>query len=67
MNFKDDISPLSKIIIVAEDIAAGMLQALKDGDKKSALDKDLISGRLSERYKNHTYKKIIEAFQEISM
>jgi HD-GYP domain-containing protein (c-di-GMP phosphodiesterase class II) len=67
VNFKDDISPLSKIIIVAEDIASGMLQDLKDGDKKAALNTESISNRLNERYKNHTYKKIIEAFKEISM
>lgn len=67
VNYKDDISPLSKIIIIAEDIATGMLQLIEEGDKKSALNKELIIKRLEERYRNHTYRKIIEAFKKVTL
>lgn len=67
VNYKDDISPLSKIIIVAEDIATGMLQHLEEGEKKQALDKDAIIKRLEERYRNHSYRKIVEAFQAVQL
>ena len=67
VSFKDDVSPLSKIIIIAEDIATGMLQNLKDGDKKAALNKEAIIKRLEEKYKNHTYRKIVEAFNDVTL
>ncbi len=63
VNFKDDISPLSKIMIIAEEIATGMLVSLANGDKVS-VNKDVIAKRLSEKYRNHTYRKVIEAFKE---
>lgn len=67
VNYKDDISPLSKIIIIAEDIATGMLQLLAEGEKKAALNKEIILSRLEERYRNHSYRKIIEAFKDVTL
>jgi hypothetical protein len=69
VNFKDDISPLSKIIIIAEDVATGMIHQLKDEkqDKKNIVNKEQICQRLYERYKNHTYKKIIDAFTQVTL
>ena len=67
VNYKDDISPLSKIIIIAEDIATDILARLKAGDAKKIADNDSYLERLRERYKNHTYKKIIEAFREVAL
>lgn len=67
VNFKDDISPLSKIIIIAEDVATDMLTKIKKGDKKKLADKEIYADRLREKYRNHTYKKIIQAFEEIQL
>lgn len=67
VNFKDDISPLSKIIIVAEDVASEMLTKLKNGDKKRLADKELYLEKLREKYRNHTYKKILQAFEAVQL
>jgi HD-GYP domain-containing protein (c-di-GMP phosphodiesterase class II) len=68
VNYKDDISPLSKIIIIAEDIATGILVRLDEekADKKSAVNKEVIKNRLLERYRNHTYRKIIDTLDNIT-
>lgn len=61
VTYKDDISPLSKIMIIAEDISTNVLQ--NTGPKgKININKEAIVEHLSERYRNHTYKKIIDAF-----
>lgn len=65
VNFKDDISPLSKIIIIAEDVVTNILIKLEEGDKKNAIKKTIIMERLYERYRNHTYRKIIDALDEV--
>ncbi|MCO4753830.1 MAG: hypothetical protein KC478_05085 [Bacteriovoracaceae bacterium] len=67
VNYKDDISPLSKIIIIAEDIATDILTRIKNGDKKKLADKETYLVRLRERYKNHTYKKIVDAFVDVQL
>lgn len=64
VNFKDDISPLSKIIIIAEETASFVLNELKkkeDGAKPN-VKKEVIVARLMEKFKNHTYKKLIATF-----
>lgn len=65
VSYKDDISPLSKIMIIAEDAATGMLIKIEEGDKKNAVNKSVIIERLLERYRNHTYKKIIDALEHV--
>ena len=67
VNYKDDISPLSKIIIISEDIATDVLSRVKSGDTKNISDNKSYLERLRERYKNHTYKKIIEAFEGVTL
>ncbi len=66
MSFKDDISPLAKIMIVAEDIAIGVLINSKKNEKIS-VDTKAICKQLVEKYRNHTYHKIITAFQEAKL
>ncbi len=69
VNFKDDISPLSKIMIIAEDVATSLLAQLgsKEGQKKLSLNKEQMMTRLQEKYRSHTYRKIIEAFGETKL
>ncbi len=62
-NFKDDISPLSKIMIVAEDVAVSILSMYKE-EEKVKVDKSRIIERLERKYKNYTYKKVIAAFEK---
>jgi HD-GYP domain-containing protein (c-di-GMP phosphodiesterase class II) len=66
-NYKDDISPLSKIMIISESIASFILTKLEEGDKTAITDKEGILRVLLGRYRSHTYKKIIEAFAEIDL
>jgi HD-GYP domain-containing protein (c-di-GMP phosphodiesterase class II) len=66
-SYKDDISPLSKIIIISEDIASGMFKDISEGNKKEAVDIKKISERLDSRYNYSSYKKIIAAFEKISL
>lgn len=64
INYKDDISPLSKIMIIAEEVTTYILinfQNIK-ADEKINVDKDKIGAVLDEKFKTHTYKKIITAF-----
>lgn len=67
VSFKDDISPLSKIMIISEDVASEMLTRLKNGEKKKLADKETYLEGLKAKYKNHTYKKIITAFEAIQL
>ncbi|MFT6630988.1 MAG: response regulator RpfG family c-di-GMP phosphodiesterase [Bacteriovoracaceae bacterium] len=66
VNFKDDISPLSKIMIIAEDIGTGLLVNQNENGKVT-INKKTITKRLTEKYRNHTYRKVIEAFNETKL
>ena len=66
INFKDDISPLAKIMIIAEEIATSMIAKISKGEKL-VIDKDKTAIKLADKYRNHTYKKIILAFKETKL
>lgn len=69
INYKDDISPLSKIMIIAEEITTCILTNSKDikEDEKVSVDKEAIRLVLNEKFKSHTYKKIIQAFSKANL
>jgi response regulator RpfG family c-di-GMP phosphodiesterase len=67
INFKDDISPLAKIIVIAEDVATGILADIADGKKKSSLDIQRIMKRLNDRYTYNSYKKIILTLENLKI
>ncbi len=62
VNYKDDISPLSKVMIIAEEIGTQILIDTKDGQKLN-FDKKRMCAQLREKFVNHTYRKIIDAFE----
>lgn len=66
VQYKDDISPLSKIIIIAEDVASNILINIEQGELKNAVNKGLILKRLTERFRNHTYKRIIDTLENVA-
>jgi len=66
-NYKDDISPLSKIMIVAEDICASILATCHAETGKMNIDKEKITKDLAAQYRNHSYKKIILAFMDVKL
>jgi response regulator RpfG family c-di-GMP phosphodiesterase len=59
MEFKDDVSPLSKIVLVAEAFIDEFMKN-RDRDPNYQLDTKKILGILNEKFKRTTYKKIIE-------
>lgn len=69
VNYKDDISPLSKIIIIAEEAATMVLNDLskQTEKKKIPLKKDKIIAKLNEKFKNHTYKKLVATFDSFEI
>ncbi|MBF0300578.1 MAG: hypothetical protein HQK51_17825 [Oligoflexia bacterium] len=64
--FKDDISPLSKIMIIAEEFVIDILKARNKKDKEK-FDKKKSMKRLTERYTKNSYKKIVESLDFVSV
>lgn len=62
MEFKDDISPLSKIVLIAEAFIDEFMKG-RDEDPNYQLDTKKIIGILNEKFKRTTYKKIIETLE----
>lgn len=60
--FKDDISPLSKIVLVAEAFIDEFMKA-RDQDPNYQLDTKKILVILNDKFKRTTYKKIIETLE----
>ena len=67
VNYKDDISPLSKIMIISEEVSTNILQEFDSADGKIKVNKEAIATHLHERFRNHTYKKVIDAFEEAKL
>lgn len=59
IDFKDDISPLSKIVLIAEAFVEEFMRN-RDLDPNYQLDSKKIIEMLNEKFKKSTYKKIIE-------
>lgn len=62
--YRDDISPLSKIIIISE---AFVEELMSMKDKGESYNLELILEKLNERFPKHTYKKIIETLVSIKI
>jgi hypothetical protein len=66
LDYKDDISPISKIVIVSEAFVEEFLKA-RDENPDYVLDAKKIIDSLNERFKRSTYKKIIETLDNFPM
>lgn len=66
VNYKDDISPLAKIIIISEDVCEEIMAKEADlpSGKKLKVNVENIVDRLAEKYRSHSYKKVIDAFRQ---
>jgi HD-GYP domain-containing protein (c-di-GMP phosphodiesterase class II) len=63
---KDDISPLAKVMIIAEEISNLVVLKVKDlEDLKNVVNKEEIMASMKERYKARSYQKIIDAIEGI--
>jgi len=65
--FGDDISPLAKVIVISEEITKHVFESLHGEDKKVAFDKKIIKKKLLNKFQRLTYKKIIEAFDQVEL
>lgn len=63
VEYKDDISPISKIILIAESFIEEYFK-LKEEDPKAITDTKKIISHLYEKFKRPTYKKIIETLND---
>ncbi|MDD4976581.1 MAG: hypothetical protein PHY93_19655 [Bacteriovorax sp.] len=66
IDFKDDISPLSKIVIISEAFVEEYMKG-KDSDPDYQIDLKKIIPALIEKFKKSTYKKIIETLETIKL
>lgn len=62
IDFKDDISPLSKIVLISEAFVEEFMK-LRDQNPDYVLDVKKIIEILTEKFKKTTYKKIIETLE----
>tara|TARA_R110002072_G_scaffold64203_9_gene159996 strand:- start:44013 stop:45362 length:1350 start_codon:yes stop_codon:yes gene_type:complete len=63
MEYKDDVSPLAKVIIISEAFVGQILNN-KAADN---FNKDVIIEDLRSKFTRHTYKKIIDCLETISL
>lgn len=63
-SFKDDISPLAKVLIIAEAFTEEIYHKIED---KTPIDVEAIMQTLRERFTKHTYKKIINTLESIKI
>ena len=63
MDFKDDISPISKIVLVSEAFIEEIMK-MRDSNPDYQLDVKKILALLHEKFKKPTYKKIIETLED---
>jgi HD-GYP domain-containing protein (c-di-GMP phosphodiesterase class II) len=63
LDFKDDISPLSKVMIISEAFVEELIHCKNEGREPNLPDIIMI---LSEKFTKHTYKKIIKCLETIS-
>ena len=66
IEFKDDISPLSKIVLISEAFVEEYMKE-KDNDPKYQIDLRFINNKLLEKFKKSAYKKIIETLNTIHL
>ena len=63
LEYKDDISPLAKVLIVSEAFVDELIYAKNAGEK---VNLDDIIEKLRSKFTKHTYKKIINSLENIS-
>jgi hypothetical protein len=66
-SYKDNISPLAKVVIVAEAFVEDMLRCRDEGRAFNDNIKTEIIDSLKDRFNKHTYSKIIEALESIKL
>jgi response regulator RpfG family c-di-GMP phosphodiesterase len=63
-NYKDDISPLAKVLIISEAFTEEMLKTIQRGEKVDIL---VIMEKLLEDFSKHTYVKITKTLETLKL
>lgn len=66
LEFKDDISPLSKIVLISEAFIEEYHKG-RESDPNSPIDLKKVLQNLNEKFKKSTYRKIIETLETIRL
>lgn len=66
MQFKDDISPISKVLMIAEEVAYYLFNLQKQG-KSFKENKSLIIKEVKEKFRTHTYQKMINTLEKLEV
>jgi hypothetical protein len=66
IDYKDDISPLSKVVIIAEAFVSEYLKA-KEIYGDSGIDAKLIIPTLNEKFRKSSYRKIVETLDSLKL
>lgn len=64
MDFKDDVSPLAKVIIIAEALVDEIIRAKEEG---KAPDRTEMLAELRVKFPRHTYRKIIDTLENLQL
>lgn len=64
MDFKDDVSPLAKVIIVSEEFVD---EVIRRRDQGQSVDRTAILATLRNKFPRHTYQKIIDTLETIEV
>ncbi|MBF0205946.1 MAG: hypothetical protein HQK53_03570 [Oligoflexia bacterium] len=62
--YKDDISPLAKVIVIAEDYTINILRSRLI--EKTPFDKEAVLSGIAEKFHRHSYKKMVEMLVKIA-
>lgn len=65
IEYKDDVSPLAKVIIVAEEFVTEMLKQVENGLRPINLEP--IIEHLNTKFRKHTYKKITKTLETLKI
>lgn len=66
IDFKDDVSPLSKIVLIAESFVEEYMKG-KDADANYQINLKQIIAQLKEKFSKSTYKKIVDTLETIRL
>jgi HD-GYP domain-containing protein (c-di-GMP phosphodiesterase class II) len=66
MQFRDDISPLSKVVMIAEEMAYHLYKLQKNQQSFKDNKEDIIQ-ELKDKFRMHTYQKIIKTLYSIEV
>jgi len=66
IDFKDDVSPLSKIVLIAESFVEEYMKG-KDADSNYQINTKQIIAQLKEKFSKSTYRKIVDTLETIKL